>query len=75
MRKLPLVYAEIRINDVDPKRERPFEKDHQDFQHNMLNLEGRRSATTTGGWTCSNTIRKSNFRMGTVGGRNSSKGE
>jgi hypothetical protein len=73
--KLPLVYAQIKVDHADPRRERPFQKDHQDFQHNMRNMESSGSATTNGGWTVSTSIRKSTLANGTIGGRNLSSGE
>lgn len=73
--KLPLVYAQVQINTQDPGRERPFEKSHQDFQHNMKSLAETGSATTNGGWTCRNTVGKRYMQNGTVGGKTSSSGE
>lgn len=72
--KLPLIYAQIKIDNVSPGREQPFKKDHQDFQHNMKSLANG-SGTTNGGWTAKDTVSCSSMFNRTVGGRTSSRGE
>jgi len=73
--KLPLVYAQIKIDTDKSYRDRPFSKDLQDFSMNMRDLGQVGSRTTNGGWTCKDSISKSSFALGTVGGKNSSRGE
>ena len=73
--KLPLIYAQLQIKNVDPARDRPFASDHQDFQTNRKSLAGTGSATTNGGWTVKDTVSCSSMYNRTVGGRTTSRGE
>lgn len=65
--KLPLVFAEIRVNLTEDNRSK-LSKKPQVFQYNAKS--GNTSATTNGGWTSKNDITNRMLGGNAIGGDN-----